>query len=116
VSWSPNGVYKDVYRNALKNSQDVVDEIAQQAYDSVISYEQILVEVKKYVSLFGAGKVGLCCALPGSSGTGQAWSLPTCLDYLDRLHKDAGIRHTAFWEGAHRQVGQWAIGAKRVTR
>ena len=115
ISWSPNGVYKNDYRSVLTGHADLVDEISQQYYDSVITYDQALTETRKYVDLFGADKVGTGCAMPGSSGTGAAWTLPVWSTNVARLRADAGVRKTNFWEGANSSTTAWATAMKAVT-
>lgn len=107
VSWSPNGTYKDDYRNALRDSVDVVDEIAQQMYDdeSGISYEEALHEVKIYCELFGKERTGVGMML-GSNP--KRWTLQQCSEYMKRFCTDEGIVISNLWEGSHPQVGQWA--------
>lgn len=112
VSWSPNGTYKDDYRNALTGHDDVVDEIAQQFYDSVVSYDDALKEVKKYVALFGTSKVGVGMMVGSAS---VYWDLNECKDYMTRLRAETGVRITNLWEGSNPATAAWAVAMKAIT-
>lgn len=113
VSWSPNGEFKDDYRNALKNAADVVDEISQQFYDSVVTYDAALTEVRKYVALFGVERVGVGMGLGPDA---KHWDVSECKDYMTRLRAATGVRITnLWWEGSTSLTNEWAAAMKKVT-
>ena len=110
VSWSPNGSYKDDYRNALRDAEDVVDEIAQQFYDSVVSYEDAEKEVKKYIAMFGADKVGVGMMIGSES---KYWDINECLTYMGRF-SELGVRKANLWEMGRAGRAQWAKGIHSI--
>lgn len=112
VSWSPNGTLKDDYRTGLTGAGDVVDEIAQQFYDSVVSYEDALRETQKFVDVFGPSKVGVGMMV-GSANI--YWDLNECKDYMTRLRTQLGVRITNLWEGSNFQTNAWAVAMKEIT-
>lgn len=113
VSWSPNGQFKDDYRNALRDAKDVVDEIAQQFYDddTGITYEEAKREVQIYCDLFGAAKVGVGMMI-GSNPT--RWTLAECIDYAARFKRECGVTVTNLWEGSHASTKRWAVEMEKA--
>lgn len=105
ISWSPNGTYKDAYRRVLKGYEYLVDEIAQQFYDSVVSYEQALVEVKKYITQFGASRVGVGMMLGGEN---VYWDLNEATTYTKRFFA-LGVRKFNLWEAGRANTGEWTL-------
>lgn len=112
VSWSPNGVWKDAYRTALVNETDVVDEIAQQFYDATVSYDAALIEIKKYVALFGPDKVGVGMMVGPEP---EYWDMSECVNYMSAFKAETGVRKTNLWHGGRPQAAQWAVEMKRIT-
>lgn len=114
VSWSPNGTFKTAYRDALKGNLDVVDEIAQQYYDSVVSEKAALDATRAYLDAkFPASVVGVGMML-GSEST--RWDLAECTSVMKAHVNQLGVRISNLWEGSHPQTNAWAQAMAAATK
>ncbi len=114
VSWSPNGTFKTAYRDALRSNLDVVDEIAQQYYDSVVSEQAALDATRAYLDAkFPASVVGVGMML-GSEST--RWDLTKCASVMKAHADQLGVRISNLWEGSHPQTNSWAKAMAAATK
>jgi hypothetical protein len=114
-SWSPNGTYKEQYRDVCHANPDVVDELAFQNYDTPVTYKTASDIIKMFL---GNGKlrpdqVGIGMMIENNNP--KRWTLAQCLDYTRRLCEEYGVRKTNLWEAGRAETDRWARGVKPLT-
>ena len=112
ISWSPNGSFKDDYRSVCKAYPALVDEMAQQFYDSQVSQSVAIAETKKYVALFGPDKVGVGMMVGPEA---VYWDLNECDANVREIRKQLGVRKTNLWEAGRQGTVEWARRMKAAT-
>jgi hypothetical protein len=105
VSWSPDGTTKWLYRDALINAPDVVDELAFQCYYTGWGRVEVDTVFKGFLrdGKLSSGQLGLGMM----TGDSSVWSLAECKRWAQYAHDTYECRKFFLWEFSRNSTQAW---------
>jgi hypothetical protein len=105
VSWSPDGTTKWLYRDALVNAPDVVDELAFQCYYAGWGQAEVDMAFEGFLrgNKLSPEQLGLGMA----TGDASVWSLAECKQWARYAYNTYGCRKFFLWEVSRPSTQAW---------
>lgn len=107
VSWSPDGTVKWLYRDALVQNPDVVDELAFQNYYEGWGMDIVRMALDGFLQGNKLKPEQLGLGMMTGPNSPAVWTLNECKQFATQAKQEYGIRKFFLWELSRQNTREW---------